>query len=212
VVETAESKDKPAYNYPADGELIVGSVLRDDMEEVKRLLNEGIDINAWHLEHGSAIQAASRVGNTLSIQFLLDKGADLDTNKGFNGSALYIASSAGREDIVKLLLDKGADANVLHRDHSPFSFASDSPLSVASRNGYTGIVQLLLKKGAIADADTGSSSPLFDAASKLRDELSGVPSPRRPSWSDTTHGVSGLEETPVGEKTSDSRKLFVPLP
>ena len=75
--------------------------------------------------HYIAIQAESRVGNPLSVQFLLNNGRD---------SALYIACSTGYTDVNGFCED-------------------DNPLSVVLEEGHLGIVVVCWKGSGFQSLD-----------------------------------------------------------
>ncbi|MBI5892070.1 MAG: ankyrin repeat domain-containing protein [Deltaproteobacteria bacterium] len=80
-----------------------------DINAVKRLLNEGADVNAKDSNNWTALTEAARDGNTEIVKLLIEKGADVHA-KAYKGySALMVAALGGNTEIVKLLIEKGAD-------------------------------------------------------------------------------------------------------
>ncbi|KAL8777527.1 MAG: hypothetical protein Q9194_002505 [Teloschistes cf. exilis] len=103
---------------PFDGYLIVDDPLIDD-----------------GCCYGTALQAASRVGNLEMVEKYLNAGADIDVVSGAHGTALRAAVLGGHEDIALLVAAANMTADCL---------------STACKEGDTSTVQLLLAGGADA--------------------------------------------------------------
>ena len=92
---------------------LVLSVIRDETEIVKLLIDNGADVNVRDDKTGwTVLMWATQRGHTDIAKQLIDNGADVNAN--YNGqTALGLAStkSWGREDIMKLLIDNGAKDN-----------------------------------------------------------------------------------------------------
>ncbi len=75
-----------------------------DVEEVKRLLGDGADVNARDKSGGTPLMAASQSGNLEVVKLLLEKGADVDAKAG----ALDLAKEQGNKQLETLLRAYGA--------------------------------------------------------------------------------------------------------
>jgi len=101
------------------------SAARDgDINAVKRLLNEGADVNAT--EPGfryTALTWAAMKGHTDIVKLLIEKGADVNAKISNVWTALTSAAYRGHTDIAKLLIEKGADIDYalaqLERSNDP---------------------------------------------------------------------------------------------
>ncbi|OCK73445.1 hypothetical protein K432DRAFT_420720 [Lepidopterella palustris CBS 459.81] len=78
---------------------------------VKRLLEQGCDINERDKNGASPIYYASVRSHLATAQLLLSEGAHINAQGGRYGNALQAASVGGHNKIVELLLSKGADVN-----------------------------------------------------------------------------------------------------
>ena len=117
-----------------------------DLEEVSRLLENGVDIDYSDGVKGTALIAAASRGDLLLVMFLVEKGADLNTkSRDVWSGALQIASSLGHEGIVLLLLERELTTNA-----KPALI--DIALYLAARAGHEGTVRLLLERGADSNA------------------------------------------------------------
>jgi hypothetical protein len=88
---------------------------KGDAVAVKRLLDEGVDVNTKFRYNATAIFYACDAGHVEVVKVLLDKGADLTVKDSFYGfTPLMLAVSPARKktaahkEVVKLLIAKGA--------------------------------------------------------------------------------------------------------
>jgi uncharacterized protein len=129
------------------------------VEDVKRLLAEGVEADSPGAEGRTALSYAASKGSVPAAQLLIEHGANVNakSSSGPRSTALHFAASQGRTDVVKLLLAKGASPNV-------FNGSWDSPLlaAISSRN-YETVAALLEGK-----ADPNLRSPDGQGLSVLR--------------------------------------------
>jgi hypothetical protein len=77
---------------------------------VKKLLENGIDVNNRDKYRCTPLYWAAGRGHTEVVKLLLDKGADIDAMSD-GGTALLWASYMNHSEVVRLLLESGADIN-----------------------------------------------------------------------------------------------------
>ena len=139
---------------------------KQDIEEVKRILKAGFDINA-PIGCGtySALDGAVQVENTEMLKLLLEAGAKP------KGSALVAAARCRNHDVsikmVEALLNRGADPNYKEcymGDLKRFSMA----LHAASYGGNFQVAQALLKQPGVEfnAIDVDGRTPLMWAVEK----------------------------------------------
>lgn len=140
-----------------------------DEEAVRRLLQEGANVNFQSGYYGSVLQAATSEGQEKVVQLLLDRGADVDplglfynTTAGSsreenNVTPLYAASCMGYEKIVSSLIGKGANVNAEMGRHG-------TALQAASCGGHVNVAQKLLDAGADVNARIGRHGSALEAA------------------------------------------------
>ncbi|WP_163710151.1 acyltransferase family protein [Mangrovibacterium lignilyticum] len=92
---------------------IHAAVISGNLDAVKQLVNQGIDINLTEPEGGSTPLILAALFNKPDIaKFLIDNGADLNFRNNDGSTALHTAAFFCRTEIVSQLLEHGADSAV----------------------------------------------------------------------------------------------------
>ena len=158
-----KKRRKPRSKKQKGGDLnseLLGAIRNGDLEMVKRLLEQGADINkATNSAGDTPLYVASEMGHVDVVTILLERGADI--NKATNSAGytpLYVASEAGYEEVVKILLEKGADINKADID-------GQTPLMIAVSYGDLEVVEVLLEYGANLNVRTDEGYTVFDMLS-----------------------------------------------
>lgn len=134
-----------SYAMTDDQQVAFSSAVEEgDVGAVKKLLDEGIDINekvfAW-----SWLQVAANKNQLPIVKLLVERGADLNYKHPITKmTALSLAAVDGYTDIVKYLLSKGADPNIKLRGNV-------SVVRVVRDDGNQAMVDLLMQNGAKDD-------------------------------------------------------------
>ena len=114
---------------------------RGGVDDVRKLLARGADVERPNCEGEAPLHIASRRGHVGMVRLLLDRGgADLNRATPAGCRPLGIACENGQVDVATLLLDRGADV-----DSAKYG---NTPLLMACRSGETDAVRLLLARGA----------------------------------------------------------------
>lgn len=113
-----------------------------DVKTVKRLIENGADVNARHKTGKSAMNAALYGNNYDLIPLLIEAGYDLKND----GSSLRQAVSNRQYKAITLLLEYGADVNFCKPD-MVFPYNS-TPVHIAARNNDLETVKRLVTYGA----------------------------------------------------------------
>ena len=120
---------------------LIDAAQNNDIDLVRQLLDNGIDINVRDDTGNTTLARASLNGHIEIVKLLLDRGADINSIDENGWTSLMLASSNRYTEIVKLLLEKGADPNIQDQD-------GNTALIDASHIGDIENVELLLEKGA----------------------------------------------------------------
>ena len=124
---------------------------KGDVAEIRRLLDEGGDVNAENDDGSTPLSVAIRYANgydIASIKLLLERGADVNGRDKEGGTALWYCvanSREGQREIFDLLIQKGAIVD--NRKNS----AGYSLADFAVSGGNFGILKDLIAKGAKLD-------------------------------------------------------------
>jgi ankyrin repeat protein len=123
---------------------LADAAMRRDVEAVRALLAQKVDVNAPDGQGTPALHAAARVDDVDLARLLLSAGADAKLPNRYGVTPLTLATANGSPAMMKILLDAGADANAVDP-------AGDTMLMVAARVGVLEAVQLLIDRGASVD-------------------------------------------------------------
>ncbi len=152
-----------AVPAPSQAGPITDAALAGDLETVKRLIDEGGDVN----EPGIAapLYFAIQRGHMEVANFLVEQGADVNSMSKW-GTPLHIAARKGDAEIVALLLATGADPSLTGGDDEW------TPLHHAAVSGSIETASHLLKHGADVNAGTRwLEPPVHIAVLKERNEF-----------------------------------------
>lgn len=129
------------------------------MEEVKILLDAGVDCNARNYACRTPLMKAAGMGRVSMVRFLLSKGADVNAKDDNCRTPLMRAASMyGSSEIVALLLSHGADVNARDKD-------GVTALMSASLFGYADTTKILVSNGADVNVkDKDGETAWFKAA------------------------------------------------
>lgn len=116
--------------------LIAATANGMSVEDLRLLLDTGIDIDHQDEDGSTAIYVAAQCGNVRCIQSLVELGASVNIRDNEDRSPLFAAAKIGNLACVKLLVEKGADANFVDKQKS-------TPLMVAAAAGYFDCVEEL---------------------------------------------------------------------
>lgn len=123
------------------------AVMRNDTNEVKRLLDAGSDPNEALFQGLKPIFFAVMNQNLEMLRAMVTKGADLRALDRSGSTTLMWAafSEDAKTDMVQELLRSGVDPHIKNK-------AGENALTWALRRGYTPVVELLMKEGGLSDA------------------------------------------------------------
>jgi ankyrin repeat protein len=121
--------------------LLYDAVFTSKVEDVKKLLDYGVDPNIENNEEKTPLYWAAFNKNDKIVKLLLNKGADPNRADIEGISPLYWAAYTKNDKILKLLLAKGADPNIEDNE-------GKTPLYWAIYTGNSEATNILLQHGA----------------------------------------------------------------
>jgi ankyrin repeat protein len=129
-----------------------------DIDGVKRLIDEGADMDIKDIDGESPLHSASRWGHEAITELLLIHGADANVASIYGVTPLHLAVREMHGDVIEILLKHGADANA--RD-----LFGCTPLHDIADSGNGKITDMLVAGGADPQAkDINGTTPLHRAA------------------------------------------------
>jgi ankyrin repeat protein len=130
-----------------------------DIEEVRRLIKAGADLEVRTSDGWTPLHVAAMRGRTDAAKALIAAGADLEAKDNDDWTPLHDAAAFGHTEIAKALIQAGADLEAKNK-------VGWTPLHFAAARGKTEAAKALI--GAGADVSTA-----FDSLDKLEDFFGG---------------------------------------
>ena len=122
---------------------------RREVEAVRALLDEGIDVDAPQADGATALAWAVHWDDLATAGLLLAAGADANAANDLGVTPLMLASQNASVPMVELLVRAGADPNAARP-------AGGTALMMAARSGDATVLRRLIAAGADVDAATRS--------------------------------------------------------
>lgn len=113
-----------------------------DLEQIQRLLADGVSINEKAIRDETPLMIAALAGQGEIAKYLVQRGANVNARNESGLSALHAAAYAGQANIVRLLINKGASKNDAENDFGV------TPLHLAAEENHVATVRILLLLGA----------------------------------------------------------------
>ena len=129
-----------------------------DGEQLKELIDRGVDVNIKDDDGNTALSIAARSGHINCENILIAAGADVDIVNDDGISALIHAVGHGHPPCAHILIDAGADVN--HSDYD-----GSTALMWAATNRCSESIEMLLNVGAdVNKVNNNSTTALLEAA------------------------------------------------
>ena len=136
-----------------------------NIDDVKRLIDEGTDMDVKDIDGEAPLHLASRWGHGEIAELLIIHGADPNAASIYGITPLHLAVREMRGDVIEVLLKHGADASA--RD-----LFGCTPLHDIADGGNGKIADMLVSAGADLEAkDINGTTPLHRAAREGNTEV-----------------------------------------
>ena len=157
------------YMSDFDEDSFVLSAEKGDIDEVKRFIKEGMNINDRNQLSHTALMRAAYGGNIEVVSFLIDNGADINTSTPEGHTALYFAVIENKSEVAKLLMEKGA---YVHQEVDEPTWPYSSLVYVAMVHNHEELADMLIANGANPhDKHMFLQIPLYQALSEGNEEV-----------------------------------------
>ena len=147
---------------------VADAAMRRDLDAVKTLLRQGVDVNAAQGDGMTALHWAATNGDAAMTDVLLYAGANVKaTSRLGRYSPLHVAVQTGAAPVALALIKRGADA-------SAATTTGATPLMFAAQTGNVEIVKALLDAEADVEATenaNGQTALMFAAAADRADVI-----------------------------------------
>ena len=144
---------------------VADAAMRDDLEAVRALINQGADVNGAQGDGMTALHWAAENGSAATAELLLSAGANLSAVTRLGGyTPLHLAAKAGSAEVVRAFLEAGADPR------AATTTGGASALHFAAAAGSGEAVRALIDHGADPNAlgSAWGQTPLMFAAASNR--------------------------------------------
>ncbi len=192
VSDESENVYENEYNDEAhDLPPLLWAARRGDEKMVRKLLEEGADVNEFVHGDGTALLQSIAHGHMEIAALLLEHGAGPELGSRADGHPLWMAARRGDLKMVRLLVERGVDINqkfpgdgsaliqACRRENLEFVKAlvamgadvnmavrgDGNPLIMASKGGHIDLVKYLVAEGAEVNTEVkGDETPLINAS------------------------------------------------
>ncbi|MGL4369728.1 MAG: ankyrin repeat domain-containing protein [Spirochaetota bacterium] len=157
-----------SFVYADINEDLAAAVEEGDLAKVKRLVQQGADINTDTMTGDSLINTAADKGFLPIVKYLIEEmGVNVNAaGRAYDMGPLYSAAAKNRLDVAAYLLKKGAKVNAGNRFNM-------TPLFEPAGKGYIDMMKMLLNAGADINArNMYGETPLFYAVRGFRGKTS----------------------------------------
>lgn len=175
-------------NPTATADPIYDAVQEGDFETVKKLVEEGVDVNKKGIFGHPPLNHAAACGHKDVTEYLISKGADINGRDLYGSTPLHTAAFWAQKEISVILISNGAEINSkdnigltpLHaaaggHDSNDFGMVMTA-IAITGNEDYARdlkeISELLISKGAnVNTQDKAGLTPLHWASSQGRDGI-----------------------------------------
>lgn len=149
--EWARSRKRDKSNkrniYFSDSVMLLEAAARNDIDEVRRLLNRGVTPDATNEDGLTALHQCCIDNNEAMMRLLLDHGANVNAEDSEKWTPLHAAATCGNLNLVKILIQRGANLLAVNGDgNMPYDICEEERTLDAIENEMAsrGVTQRLI--------------------------------------------------------------------
>ena len=136
---------------------LMAAIRSGDVETVKRLVQQGADVNSVNPFGDTPLATAINAGSAEILQILTDAGANVRGTDGAGNSFIHLALRQDNADLVRVLTSAGADPNEKDAIGNP-------AIQVAIVKNQPEIVRFLVNGGADVNGTNSIGNPVIHEA------------------------------------------------
>ncbi|VUZ38868.1 unnamed protein product [Hymenolepis diminuta] len=167
-------------NFPIDVQFHA-ACKNADLDEVKALLANGVDINVTNVDGLTVLHQACIDENYDVVQFLLSNNADVNAQDNEGWTPLHACASCAYPELAKLLLEHGANTGIV-------SFELELPLDVAQGKDMVALLKDWMQRQSVDEKAARSA----EEQAMLRDAQEWLRTGEYPHVVDSRTGATAL--------------------
>lgn len=154
---TNVGKKKVFSRLVQDSTILHEAVNKDNIEMVKLLVENGVDVNKENEYSYTPLHLAVEKNNIEIVRFLVENKANVNSENEYSSTPLHLAVSKNNIEMVRLLVENGADVNKENEN-------SNTPLHLAVDKDNIEMVRFLVEnKADINKQNKYKDTPLLRA-------------------------------------------------
>jgi ankyrin repeat protein len=150
--------------------VLMDAVKANAIETVRKLIQEGADVNGLDVNGDAPLVIAAYEGHTEIVKMLLEAGADVRAvDPGMKATALHAAAYAGRTEAARLLIEYHIDID----KQGPYN--GYTALHDAIWQNNIGVAKLIVEAGTNLEINSNDGqTPLEMAKARGRREIAAI--------------------------------------
>ena len=132
-------------------ESIHSAAQKGEMEKIKLLIQQGVDVNARDYEGNTPLYFAVDTGKIATMQLLIKSNANVHAINHKGMTPLHLAALRGNKDAVELLINRNANVHATNN-------MGNTPLHLAVLLGNKDAVELLINRNSNVHATTNEGN------------------------------------------------------
>lgn len=155
-------------SFPIAEPALSNAVIRGDIQEIRKIIESGSDINTKDALDRTPLHIAAFYGKVKIIEQLIVGGADINAKDHTGMTPLHAAVISGGRQSVQLLLDKQADIGAR-------TGAGQTALHLSAATGQPKLSRFLIERGADPyKTDFDGRTPLYYAKKNFHPQTTAV--------------------------------------